>query len=310
MKLKKIPIYGSGPPLTDYDTLSEFDLVEVCESPWDLLNRLRRLGLWEHELPGIVVEAAAFRQLCVDHETMEFGWCPYEIEDPWLIPKTRHFLERLGHTALAGEVRNVERQLEEFGIVFQPEPFVSLFVNPEASPKRRQQLNDAFNGQFYKPTFVQTFGDDIWRKVATEGIKAFWNADIFNFCTPETAYKAALRDVVDSLPDYENRGTSDERGYPTGKEIFHRLLLTIGERYFADESIKVTTLDGGVFAPAYKQRYDFDVTNEAQDVHELSSTKKDWLCCRLHETIWLVDKETGEKVSSIPRNPPNASQRA
>jgi len=288
LKLDSLPILGSEPTISE---LSEYELYEHYDGLLGTLSLFRRLYVRTKELPDILVEAVAFRLGCNDHETGEFGWCPWEVDDPSVFPQLRRFIEKTGQHELAAEIHAFEAKLSEFNI-----DDVSLYF-ANGFQSLAQETCDGISDVIAHGFDVSKFDNDIWLRTARAGAELVQSARIFRNCPDFASLRVAQLEIVDMLPDYENR--IQEKTMWSVDLPFHELLVSAGERYFNHESLKITRRDGSLFFGRDAHKYDnLSAFNDASNAYLLRSTKREWLCCKEESTAWLIDPTSGEKVVS------------
>ncbi len=288
MKLDSLPIHGSEPTTSEF---SEYELYEHYDGFLGKLHWFRRLYVRTEELPDILVEAAAFRLGCNDHETGEFGWCPWEVDDPSVFPQMCRFVEKTGQHELAAEIHAFERKLSEFDFEDVSLYFAGGFKS--LAKETCDEINDAIAHGFD----LSKFDSDIWLQTAHAGAELVRSARIFRSCPDFASLRTAEREIVDMLPDYENR--IQEKTMWRVDMPFHALLVSVGERYYHDESLKITRRDGSLLLGRDAHKYDnLSAFNDASRAYLLTSTKREWLCCKLGSTAWLIDPTSSEKVVS------------
>ncbi|KIC32572.1 hypothetical protein RA25_08545 [Leisingera sp. ANG-S5] len=215
---------------------------------------------------------------------------PGDLED---VPRIRRFLERLGYDGLAKEVRAVEAELA----TIDSADVIECFAGNQISDGKHKHILEAMEKGFASPEFRQRFGDTIWDDALRDGAKLLETVDPYDPHFTIDDLKKAQRCIVDALPEYEAREQQSTIWRTT--QPFHRLLLNVGERYFRDDSLKVTRNDGTVAlyhgAAPYQE---LAVFKEASRVSILTSTKRDWLCCQIGDRSWLVDPKTGDTLVS------------
>lgn len=290
MKLEHIPVTWPEP---NYSELDEYDLFEYYDGYLGLLGQLQKLYFRTEEIPGIVVEAAAFRLGCVDHETGTFGWCPWEIDDPEFFAPLRRFVERTGQNDLAQEILNFEEKLFQFGV-----ENVRLYFSNDLknlAPATEKGINDVVVRGFDHSKFVK----DIWLKTALIGAELVEGGSVLDRHDDVESLTRALRTLVNTLPDYESRILYK----PTlsWEQPFHELLTQVGERYYSNESVKITRAGGCVTLNRDAHKFEkLTVFEDASKVSLVTSTEREWLCCQIGSTVWLVEPTTGEKRASAP----------
>lgn|GEM_PF-4270625 len=290
MKLEGIPVAWPKPNCSE---LSEYDLFEYYDGYLGLRQQLQKLYFRTEEIPDIVVEAAAFRLGCIDHETCMFGWCPWEIDDPDHFALLRRFIERTGQNDLAQEVLNFEEKLLQFGV----ENVRLYFSNNvgQLSPALNNGINDVVVNGFDH----SKFGEDIWLKTALIGAELVEDGNVLHRHYDVESLTQSLRALVNKLPDYESRILYK----PTlsWEEPFFELLTQVGERYYTSECVKIARGEGHVSLYFDAHKYEkLTVFEEASKVSLMTSTEREWLCCQIGNTVWLVEPTTGEKRASAP----------
>ena len=235
MKLENLPVSWSIPAISD---MNEYEMAEFYDGILSASDSYRRLYIRPDELPDIVVEAGAFRVGCVDHETFEFGWCPGEVDDPGSFPRIRRFVERAGQRDLAAAIHAFEVALSAFDL-----EDVAAFLGQSGTlpPSTSEAINDLLVRGFGKVEF----SDGIWVQAAHAGAEKIRDSNAFCQHSDPEEMKAAQRRIVDALPDYENR--KPQQTIWSVDLPFHQLLVSVGERYFNDESLKITRRDGTLF---------------------------------------------------------------
>lgn len=250
-----------------------------------LIARLRDVG------SSILIEAAAFRLGCNNHETCEFGWCPWEVDNPSVFPQLRRFVEKTGQHELAVEIHAFEAKLSEFNI-----EDLSLYF-AERYESLGQETCDEINDVIAHGFKISKFDNDIWLQTAHAGAELVRSARIFRSYPDFASVRTAECEIVDMLPDYENR--IQEKTMWRVDMPFHALLVGVGERYYHHESLKITRRDGSLLFGRDAHKYDnLGAFNEARKAYLLKSTKREWLCCKEGSTAWLIDPTSGEKVVS------------
>lgn len=293
MKLDKLPIFGL---VASPSTGHEDEPYWTYQQALDRIEDYRRLYLSLDEIPDILLEARAFQIGAINHEDGEPGWCVWEFMepdgDPENVPRIRRFLERLGYDALAKEVRAVEAELA----TFNPTDVSEFFAGNQMPDEKHDPILEAMEKRFEAPEFHQRFGEGIWVNVARDGMELIAKTNPYSSYFSVDSLRQAQRCIVDALPDYEAREQHSNLG--SGRN-YHRLLQYVGERYFHDHNLKSTRRDGTVCLHIGAEAFqEMEIFKEASRVSILTSTKRDWLCCRIRDSFWLVDPRTGEKVTS------------
>ena len=104
-------------------------------------------------------------------------------------------------------------------------------------------------------------------------LKLVQSACNFRYYRDFAGLEAAHRQIVDALPDYENR--KQEKTMWRVDLPFHELLVSVGERYFNHDALKTIRQDGRprFWGDAYKRYNKFNAFKEASKVYLLMSTK-------------------------------------
>ncbi|MCF2905003.1 hypothetical protein L0666_08385 [Octadecabacter sp. CECT 8868] len=289
MKIESIPVSWSSPQVAE---MSAYELLEHYDLYLGRVQDFRQLYVRKEELPDILIEAAAFRLGCNDHDTGLFGWSPWDVDDPSVFPKIGRFLERCGQHELAAELKAFVGKLSRFS----HEEVLAFLTHTGGLTSAK---SDAINEVVVNGFDSAKFNDEMWLQAARVGAELAESSGVFRKYPDPESRRAAERNIVEMLPDYERR----QQQKTIWRTIlpFHELLVSVGERYFHDHSLKITRHDGSVLFRDDAHKYDNILAFEDfSEVHLLRSTKREWLCCRVEDTAWLVDPTTGNKVASAP----------